>query len=92
MAPVGSDGNERRAQVGTTSFVPAFPNNELASDCGRGSQLLITAFGRAKAACLCSYCCNRHLCYDGGGLRRVKIVTLKVGDSPYFLPSFRVST
>ena len=23
-------------------------------------------FGRAKAACLCSYCCNRHLwCYDG---------------------------
>ena len=32
-------------------------------------------FGRAKAACLCSYCCNRHLCYDGGRLGRVKIVT-----------------
>ena len=31
-------------------------------------------FGRAKAACLCSYCCNRHLCYDGGRLGRVKIV------------------
>ena len=35
-------------------------------------------FGRAKAACLCSYCCNRHLCYDGGRLGRVKIVTLRV--------------
>ena len=35
--------------------------------------------GRAKAACLCSYCCNRHLCYDGGRLGRVKIVTLRVG-------------
>ena len=36
-------------------------------------------FGRAKAACLCSYCCNRHLCYDGGRLGRVNIVTLRVG-------------
>ena len=36
-------------------------------------------FGRAKAACLCSYCYNRHLCYDGGRLGRVKIVTLRVG-------------
>ena len=36
-------------------------------------------FERAKAACLCSYCCNRHLCYDGGRLGRVKIVTLRVG-------------
>ena len=36
-------------------------------------------FGRAKAACLCSYCCNRHLCYDGGRLRRVKIVILRGG-------------
>ena len=36
-------------------------------------------FGRAKAACLCSYCCNRHLCYDGGSLGTVKIVTLMVG-------------
>ena len=35
-------------------------------------------FGRAKAACLCSYCCNRHLCYDGGRLGTVKIVTLRV--------------
>ena len=35
--------------------------------------------GRAKAACLCSCCCNRHLCYDGGRLGRVKIVTLRVG-------------
>ena len=34
-------------------------------------------FGRAKAAC--SYCCNCHLCYDGGRLGRVKIVTLRVG-------------
>ena len=56
-------------------------------------------FGRAKAACLCSYCCNRHLCYDGGRLERVKIVTLRVGarakegkrGGPFF-PSFRVST
>ena len=36
-------------------------------------------FGRAKAAWLCSYCCNRHLCYDGGRLGRVKIVALGVG-------------
>ena len=36
-------------------------------------------FGRAKAACLCSYCCNRYLCYDGGRLGRVKIVILRVG-------------
>ena len=36
-------------------------------------------FGRAKAACLCSYCCNRHLCYDGGRLGRVKL---------YFAPIF----
>ena len=36
-------------------------------------------FGRAKAACLCSYFCNRHLCYDGGRLGRGKIVTLSVG-------------
>ena len=35
--------------------------------------------GRAKAACLFPYCCNRHLCYDGGRLGRVKIVTLRVG-------------
>ena len=48
------------------------------------------AFGRAKAACLCSYCCNRHLCYDGGRLGRVKIPA--PFDSPHFLPSFRVST
>ena len=25
------------------------------------------------------YCCNRHFCYDGGRLGRVKIVTLRVG-------------
>ena len=36
-------------------------------------------FGWAKAACLCSYCCNRHLYYDGGRLGRVNIVTLRVG-------------
>ena len=36
-------------------------------------------FGRAKAACLCSYCCNLHLRYDRGRLGRVKIVTLRVG-------------
>ena len=36
-------------------------------------------FGRAKAACLCSYCCNRDLCYGGGRLGRVKIVALGVG-------------
>ena len=36
-------------------------------------------FGQAKAACLCSYFCNRHLCYDGGRSGRVKIVTLRVG-------------
>ena len=37
-------------------------------------------FGRAKAACLCSYFCSRHVwCYDGGRLGRVKIVTLRVG-------------
>ena len=36
-------------------------------------------FGRAKAACLCSYCCNRHRSYDGGILGRVNIVTLRVG-------------
>ena len=33
----------------------------------------------AEAACLCSYCCNRPLCYDGGRQGRVKIVTLRVG-------------
>ena len=27
----------------------------------------------------CLYCCNCHLCYDGGRLGRVKIVTLRVG-------------
>ena len=36
-------------------------------------------FGWVKAACLCSYCCNCHLCYDGGRFGRVKIVTLRVG-------------
>ena len=36
-------------------------------------------FGWVKAACLCLYFCNRHLCYDGGRLGRVKIVTLRVG-------------
>ena len=50
-------------------------------------------FGRAKAACLCSYCCNRRLCYDGGRLGRVKIVTLRVGaplllTRPIFSPLF----
>ena len=25
------------------------------------------------------YCCNRHFCYDGGRLGRVKTVTLRVG-------------
>ena len=30
-------------------------------------------FGRAKAACLCSYCCNHHLwCYDGDRLQESK--------------------
>ena len=43
------------------------------------SQPAVQAFGgRAKAACLCSYRCNRHLCYVGGRLGRVKIVTLRV--------------
>ena len=36
-------------------------------------------FWRAKAACLCLYCCNCHLCYDGWRLGRVKTVTLRVG-------------
>ena len=56
-------------------------------------------FARAKAACLCSYCGNRHLCYDGGGLGRVKKGTPRVGAREKegkrgcsFLPSFRVST
>ena len=43
--------------------------------CSRGAGY----FGRAKAACLYSYCGNRHLCYDEGRLERVKIVTLMVG-------------
>ena len=34
---------------------------------------------RARATCSCSYCCNRHRCYDGGRLGRIKIVTLRVG-------------
>ena len=38
----------------------------------------------------CSYCCNRHLCYDRGRLGRVKIPA--PSDWPYFLPSVRVST
>ena len=35
----------------------------------------------AGESCLfiCSYCCNRHLCYDRRRLGRVKIVTLRVG-------------
>ena len=37
-------------------------------------------FGRAKAACLCSYCYKRHLWfYDGGRLGKLKIVTLRIG-------------
>ena len=36
-------------------------------------------FGWVKAACLCPYCCNRHLCYDGGRFGRVKVVTLRGG-------------
>ena len=53
-------------------------------DCSAG------VFGRAKGACLCLYCCNRHLwCYDGGRLGRVKIATLRVGaPSPAFSPLF----
>ena len=35
--------------------------------------------GQVTAAFLCSYCCNRHLCYEGGRLGRVKIGTLRVG-------------
>ena len=35
--------------------------------------------GGQKLLVLCSYCCNCHLCYDGGRLGRVKIVTLRVG-------------
>ena len=51
-------------------------------------------FGRAKAACLCSYCCNRHLWfYDGGRLGRVNIVTLRVGANlKHFHLSSGVST
>ena len=37
-------------------------------------------YGLAKIACLCSYCCYRHLWfYDSGRLWRVEIVTLRVG-------------
>ena len=36
-------------------------------------------FWTAKAACLCLYCCNCHLCYDGWRLGRVKTLTLRVG-------------
>ena len=35
--------------------------------------------GGRKLHVYVSYCCNRHLCYDGGRLGRVKIVTLRVG-------------
>ena len=35
--------------------------------------------GGQKLLVLCLYCCNCHLCYDGGRLGRVKIVTLRVG-------------
>ena len=61
-----------------TKFPPSFLHNLVLT-----STLCLPAvqayFGRAKAACLCSYCCNRHLCFDGGRLGRVKIVTLRVG-------------
>ena len=36
-------------------------------------------FWAGESCCLCSYCSNRHLCYDGRRLGRVKIVTLRVG-------------
>ena len=51
-------------------------------------------FGRAKAACLCSYCYKRHLWfYDGGRLGRVKIVTLRIGANlKHFHLSSGVST
>ena len=51
-------------------------------------------FGRAKAACLSSYCYRRHLWfYDGGRLGRVKIVTLRIGANlKHFHLSSGVST
>ena len=51
-------------------------------------------FGRAKAACLCSYCYKRHLWfYDGRRLGRVKIVTLRIGANlKHFHLSSGVST
>ena len=42
-----------------------------------GTSLQCTSIlGRRKLLVLCSYC---HLCYDGGRLGRVKIVTIRVG-------------
>ena len=78
---------------GVTKFSPSFLHSLVLT-----STLCLPAvqayFGRAKAACLCSYCCNRHLCYDGGRLGRVKIVTLRVEarakEGPP--PLFQVST
>ena len=51
-------------------------------------------FGRAKAACLCSYCYKRHLWfYDGGRLGKLKIVTLRIGANlKHFHLSSGVST
>ena len=49
-------------------------------------------FGRVKAVCLCSYCCNRYLCcYDGGRLGRVKIVTLRVVPFSPLFSSFNMA-
>ena len=40
---------------------------------------LIRGWALIRINTVCSYCCNRHLCYDGERLGRVKMVTLRVG-------------
>ena len=78
---------------GVTKFPPSFLHSLVLT-----STLCLPVvqayFGRAKAACLCWYFCNHHLCYDGGRLGRVKIVTLRVGARAKKGPPplFRVST
>ena len=82
-----------------TKFLPSFLHS-LVLTSTLGLPAVQAYFGRAKAACLCSYCCNRHLCYDGGKLGRVKIVTLRVGarakegkrggEGPHLFSSFNV--
>ena len=69
----------RTSKKSSYTFYATGETRSITSHITRNTKNVIYIACSAGVKAACSYCYNRHLCYDEGRLGSVKIVTLRVG-------------